>query len=97
MRGMNASQAAAVEAWEEAGVRPAHRSETPIGSYTYKKVKASGLPVDVEALVYPIEVKSLASGFPEAHERKRRWVAPAKAAEMVDEPGLRALLQRFTA
>ncbi|PTR37693.1 8-oxo-dGTP pyrophosphatase MutT, NUDIX family [Mameliella alba] len=95
MRGKNASEAAVVEAWEEAGVRPGRTAERPIGTYVYDKIKNSGLPVTVEMLVFPVEVRSLEDRFPEARERVRRWVTPTEAAGMVDEPGLRQILLDF--
>ncbi len=95
MRGKKANEAAVVEAWEEAGVRPGRTADQPIGTYVYDKIKNSGLPVTVEMLVFPVEVQSLEDQFPEARERTRRWVTPAEAAEMVDEPGLKQILLGF--
>lgn len=97
MRGKNASEAAATEAWEEAGVRPGKRARRPIGSYRYDKTADSGLPLPVETLVFPIEVRALADDFPEACERRRRWVTPEEAAQMVDEPELKRILAAFGA
>ncbi|MCT4579707.1 NUDIX hydrolase [Donghicola sp.] len=95
MRGLNAGQAAVVEAWEEAGVRPHAEPDEPLGSFNYKKIKGSGLPVDVEVLVYPVRVTKLEDDFPEATQRKRAWVRPRDAANMVDEPGLQEILRDF--
>lgn len=95
MRGMNAGQAAVVEAWEEAGVRPGSEPDVPLGSFSYKKIKGSGLPVDVEVLVFPVQVDRLEDDFPEATQRKRAWVRPSDAANMVDEPGLQDILRQF--
>ncbi|WP_323768261.1 NUDIX hydrolase [Marinovum sp.] len=95
MRGKNAGEAAATEAWEEAGVQGAPPATTPIGSYIYDKITNSGLPVTVETLVFPIEVRSLAQDYPEVSERDRRWLDPAEAAGMVAEPGLQQILREF--
>jgi 8-oxo-dGTP pyrophosphatase MutT (NUDIX family) len=97
MRGMNAGEAAAVEAWEEAGVRPGPGPARPLGSYVYDKIEGTGLPVGVETLVFAIEVNGLEDSFPEASQRQRRWVTPAEAAEMVAEPGLKRILTAFGA
>lgn len=97
MRGKNASEAAVVEAWEEAGVRPARVAETPFGSYVYDKIKRSGLPVAVETLVFPVEVRMLEDDYPERDQRRRQWIDPAEAAELVDEPGLKQILLDFGA
>lgn len=95
IRGLDAPETALQEAWEEAGVLKAALSRKPIGSYTYDKIRASGLPVPVETLVYPVAVEKLAKDFPEAQQRTRKWMRPAEAAELVDEPGLRAILRTF--
>ena len=97
MRDKNASEAAVVEAWEEAGVRPGRISRQPVGSYVYDKIKSSGLPVTVETLVFAVEVRALEDSFPEAGQRERRWLDPAEAAERVREPGLRQILLEFEA
>ena len=47
-------------------------------------------PVEVE--VFKVRVDQLADIYPEHDERSRRWVSPADAAEMVQEPGLKAIL-----
>jgi 8-oxo-dGTP pyrophosphatase MutT (NUDIX family) len=95
MRGLDASQAAAVEAWEEAGVHPVAPPSKTIGDFTYRKIKGSGLPVKVKVLVYPLEVARLADDFREAGQRKRKWVSVQEAAQMVSEPGLQALFQKL--
>ncbi len=63
-----------------------------VGSYTYDKVLDSGAPAPVEAQVYMVEVEKLVEDFPEVHQRRRKWMKPKRAAELVDEPGLKALL-----
>jgi hypothetical protein len=37
----------------------------------------------------------MSEDFPEADRRNRIWVAPEKAAEMVDDDGLRSILRGF--
>lgn len=93
MRGKTDAEAAAQEAWEEAGVKPRSVGDTPIGSYGYDKVSDAGLPVPTEAHIYPIEVEALEDDFPEAEERSRKWVSVDTAAELVDEPELRSFLK----
>jgi len=83
--------AAAGEAWEEAGVRGGVVAER-IGLYTYDKRNGDKLrPLTVYA--YLLEVGEEAETWPEQHERRRAWFSPAAAAELVDEPGLKALLR----
>lgn len=95
IRGLDAAQSAAQEAWEEAGVTNSKANPTPIGSYSYKKRKSSGLAVPVHTLVYDLPVETLADRFPEAHQRNRKWVRPAEAAEMVNETELKHILRQF--
>lgn len=94
--GLKTSEAALQEAWEEAGVRNSKAMSRPIGTYSYDKVLSAGLPVPVETLVYPVDVQDLSCDFPEAHERKRKWVSPDAAAELVREGELKDILRRMT-
>ncbi len=90
-----APQAAAQEAWEEAGVKDATLETTPIGQYSYDKELDNGTVTPCQATVFPLEVRELSDNFPESHERNRTWVRPNEAAEMVAEPGLKRLLRNF--
>ncbi|MFY0634803.1 MAG: NUDIX hydrolase [Vannielia sp.] len=94
MRGKDSAGAALQEAWEEAGVRGRNVPKAAIGSYTYEKMQdAGGWGVPVETLVYPVKVEELAEDFPEASERRRKWVSPTEAASMVQEPELQEILR----
>ena len=84
-------EAAAQEAWEEAGVRGTV-AEDRLGSYAAEKLMADGLSLPCRVQVYPLRVRDIADAFPEAGQRIRRWVRPADAAGMVREPELRSLL-----
>nr|WP_319247548.1 NUDIX hydrolase [uncultured Celeribacter sp.] len=95
INGLDGAETAAQEAWEEAGVKPARVKHKPVGLYHYVKRLDNGVPAPVEASVYPIEVARLEDDFPEASERKRNWVSPERAAELVDEPELKDLLRSF--
>lgn len=90
--GISAHEAAMTEAWEEAGVKKGRVDPISVGTYTYDKVMDSGAPAPVEAQVYLVEVDKLVDDYPEAHQRRRKWMKPDRAAELVDEPGLKALL-----
>lgn len=84
-------EAAAVEAWEEAGVRGTIDS-TPVGTFDYEKRQRSGLlPVRVSA--YLMEVTEEASTWPEAAQRRRAWFSAEAASEAVTEDGLKDLLR----
>ncbi len=91
IRGLKADETALQEAWEEAGVRGTKDTSDPVGTYTYDKKLANGVVVPVETLVYSIAVKDVQDSFPEASERKRRWVPAEEAANLVQEDELKNL------
>ncbi|MGY6633992.1 MAG: NUDIX hydrolase [Alkalilacustris sp.] len=94
MAGRTLGEAARQEAWEEAGVRGTVDAD-PVGHYATEKMTGGGLPVPCRVEVFRLRVSDVHDSFPEAGQRTRRWVKPAKAAELVQEPGLRALLATF--
>lgn len=93
IKGLDGAGSALQEAWEEAGVRRAVITKSPIGTYDYDKRMGDGTALPVKATVYLAEVSDLADDFPEAHERTRKWVTPAEAATLVAEPELRAIFR----
>lgn len=95
INGLDTSEAALQEAWEEAGVQNGKTTAEPIGSYTYDKVMRAGLPVPVETLVFPVAVQDLSPKFPESRERTRQWVSPETAAQLVNEGELKDIFRRL--
>ena len=95
MPGKTNDQAAAVEAWEEAGVKKAKVNPDPIGSYDYDKDTDDGGVIPIEAHVYVLTVEKLVDDFPEADERKRKWMRPRRAAKLVAEPDLQKILREL--
>lgn len=93
--GLNGSEAALQEAWEEAGVTRAETRPEPLGQYSYVKGLNSGGEAPVDTLVYSARVLAMSDRYPEVDQRSRKWVSPAQAAEMVDEPGLQQILRDF--
>lgn len=92
MDGKTLAEAAAQEAWEEAGIKGAIHP-FPIGSYHYiKPDRANAL---VEVTVYSTRASQVKDKYPERKQRRRLWCSPDKAASMVDEPGLAELLSGF--
>ena len=88
------SEAALIEAWEEAGVKgKAH--EQSLGLYSYSRDIGEDTPMPCVAMVYPVKVKSLADAFPEQGQRDRKWFSPKKAAARVTEPELAHILKGF--
>jgi 8-oxo-dGTP pyrophosphatase MutT (NUDIX family) len=95
MAGLSPEQAAAREAWEEAGVEGAV-SPVSLGRFGYLKEMTATAAVPCAVAVYGLRVETLANKFPEKAERKRRWFRPDEAATLVREPDLAALIQGFT-
>ena len=91
MKGKTLAQAAAQEAWEEAGVR-GHVAPDPVGSYSARKVLDSGLGLRCTVHVFAVDVDKLDDDFPESRQRRRKWVSLSRASKMVQEPELKALL-----
>ena len=90
--GLSPSQAAAQEAWEEAGIR-GETGQVEVGAYRYEKRRLGGSMVPAEVRVFAMEVTEEADSWPEQGERERRWFSAADAAAAVDEPELKAILE----
>lgn len=95
MEGKSAAQAAREEAWEEAGVKSATIGQEPVGTFSYDKHLDDGYDAPVEVQVFRLDVTKMTDIFPEARERRRKWVSADQAAEMVNEPGLKAILMQL--
>lgn len=96
MKGLPPHGAAACEAIEEAGV-VGRVSKKPIGRFEYIKRLTNGAPLHCSVDVFPLKVAKQLTHWPEQKERTARWFAPDEASELVDEPGLRALILAFKA
>jgi 8-oxo-dGTP pyrophosphatase MutT (NUDIX family) len=96
MAGKTDAQAAAQEAFEEAGVHGAVGG-TSIGHFRYSKIGRNGDLRRYVVAVYPLEVLVQLGDWPEAHQRERRWMTKAEAEEAVGELDLKALIRGFEA
>lgn len=94
MPGRGPEAAAAIEAWEEAGVE-GKVSPTAIGQYCYDKVLRNLDTLSCAVEVFPLRVQSLKANFPERKERRRKWFSASDAARLVAEAELRALLDHL--
>ncbi|KQZ18944.1 NUDIX hydrolase [Caulobacter sp. Root1472] len=94
MKGKLDHQAAAQEAYEEAGL-DGRIVDTPVGDYPYLKRLKSGAARPVTVDVYPMEVTGEHATWPEKGQRTLRWMSPVEAALAVQEPELRDLIARF--
>ena len=96
MKGRKDHQAAAQEAFEEAGIR-GRVHKHPVGAYTYRKVLDRGPPPRAETcrvMVYRLDVEEELATWSEAAQRVRRWFSATEAAEHVAEPRLASMIQR---
>ena len=95
MRNRTEAEAAAREAYEEAGLR-GEVSDRSIGVYTYRQgpgrrparaLRRAGLSRS--------RCARCCASLPETGQRRAKWFEPAKAARRVDEHELAALIREF--
>jgi uncharacterized protein len=94
MTSLSPAEAAAQEAWEEAGI-VGLVSDDPVGSYDYLKRKKDGSAVRASVELYPFRVAEQKAEWPEKGQRETRWFDQAEAAAVVEEPGLSSLISSF--
>lgn len=94
MKHRTAAEAAAREAYEEAGLR-GEVSERSLGVYTYVKALIGGRRVPVAVRVFPLEVREMLRVYPETGQRRVKWFGPQAAARRVAEPELKMLIRDF--
>lgn len=94
MRGLTDDQSAAQEALEEAGVEGVVDG-APLGVFSYlKRLKRRGAR-PTQVTVFALQVRVQHDDWQEAAQRTRRWFGADRAAVMVDEPDLAALIRGF--
>lgn len=96
MRNRSEPEAAAREAYEEAGLR-GEIAPRSLGIYTYDKVLSPGRHVTCVVRVYPLEVREKLKTFPETGQRRVQWFDPRKAAKRVAERDLAEIIRAFAA
>lgn len=87
-------KAAVMEAWEEAGVEGKAKAKC-LGIFSYDKFVTARQVAPCVVAIFPMRVKKLRRDFPEASQRKRKWFSLAKAATLVSEPELAAIIRGF--
>jgi 8-oxo-dGTP pyrophosphatase MutT (NUDIX family) len=95
MKGRKPWEAAAIEALEEAGVVGKPRKK-PLGSYVYFKRQATHFDV-CRVDVFLLTFAKRLTIWREIDQRETRWVSLDEAAELVEEPGLVALIRKLAA
>ena len=86
MKGRKDHEAAAQEAYEEAGIT-GRVGKHPIGAYTYRKRTGKSFEA-CRVMVYRLDVEDEAPDWLENGQRARQWFALPDAAKAVSEPGL---------
>jgi hypothetical protein len=71
-----------------------HAEKTPIGRYNYFKRRVSHFDV-CQVDVYMLKVEKQLKTWREKGQREAQWFTLEEAAELVQEPGLVALLQNL--
>lgn len=94
MAGFASHEAAAQEAYEEAGIRGIP-CPTAVGDFTYDKRRRTGGIRRLTVSVYPLQFVEQVGDWPEREQRDTRWFPLDKAAAAVDEPELKALIAGF--
>jgi 8-oxo-dGTP pyrophosphatase MutT (NUDIX family) len=95
MEGKHDSEAALVEAWEEAGVREGKVKRKPIGTFIAVKQSKHGDEDICITRVFEVKAKKVLDIYPEVKRRDRRWVSAKAAARLVTEDGLREILRNL--
>lgn len=92
IEGKSWGEAAAVEAWEEAGVR-GEVSHHVFGHFRYLKLEESE-ERKIRVDVYRLVVREEEADWPEGDERKRQWFTVDEALVLLDDRELAELIER---
>ncbi len=91
MPGKTLAEAAAQEAFEEAGVE-GWIDPSPLGSFDHIKNNYMLGPREMTVVVHPLAVTKVLTNWPERFQRQRKWFSLAKAADAVTSDTLRSLI-----
>ena len=92
MAGKTLAEAAAQEAYEEAGVRGS-ASADEIGRFAHSKSQLLAEPLHCEVAVFPMAVEQELAVWPERRQRTRTWFAVEEAAAAVKSPALAHIIR----
>ena len=91
IKGKKPHEVAAIEAFEEAGVRGKVKKK-PFGYFTYLKQLGDDISAPCVVELHLLEVEQIFQDFPEKGQRRSEWVSFIEAASRVREPELKGLL-----
>ncbi len=94
IKGLTDPEAAAREAYEEAGV-VGHIVKEPAGRYSYWK-RMSDHFVLCEVTLFLLDVERQLPTWAEQGQRESRWFSPEDAADLVDEPELASAIRNVS-
>ena len=89
-----AHRVAAIEAYEEAGLR-GKIGRQALGRFRHNKRKGKR-KIACEVKLYPLKVTKQHGRFPERGQRKLVWLPASEAARRVHHPEMRRLIQGFS-
>ena len=92
--GLAPHEAAAQEAWEEAGIR-GFPCPAALGRFRYTKMRRRRGAAEATVTVFPFQVVGQHDEWPERHQRRTRWFTLAEAARAVSETELSHLIAGF--
>lgn len=95
MEEMSLAEAAALEAYEEAGV-VGNVGQDELGRFEHEKSHRLE-PLLCEIALFALAVEQELDDWPERAERRRQWFTLEEAVEAVDTDGLKKLLTLFAA
>lgn len=91
--GMSPQEAATLEAFEEAGLI-GQASGASIGSYLTPKIRPP-LIWTVEVTLYPMPIDVILDDWQEIHQRERKFVTLDEARDLLSQPDMISLAERF--
>lgn len=94
IKGLPPAQAAAREAYEEAGLGGVV-SRKPIGEFGYGKRLENGKVQPTLVEVFAMEQMVQHTDWPEKGQRKVQWFSVPEAANAVEEPELKAIIRKL--
>jgi 8-oxo-dGTP pyrophosphatase MutT (NUDIX family) len=87
-------EAAAIEAYEEAGA-VGDAEAVSASNYRYRKILRNGKSRVVRVEVFTLQVNTMLDDWPERLERERQWLSPQQALQLIGEPGLVPVIVKF--
>ncbi|WP_158923400.1 NUDIX hydrolase [Acidisphaera sp. S103] len=94
MKGRKPAEAAAQEAYEEAGLI-GHIDKRPIGNFHYPKRLPDG-EVLCQVWVFLFRVERQLDNYREKGQRETKWFDAEEAVDLVEEGGLAEIIDRFS-